>query len=268
MMCLPGVLAIGIALDHRRSAIRAPLIAQGSRSSRCWWRCGPAGEDLTGPPASVAITLIVVAGSLLFTASLLVAYREPAEADQRSGSTALALPDDVAAVLREFYTCELSTVNSAGRADRVAGRRLSSDEDAGRIVCAVSIAFPVKAYNARRHPQVSLLYSDPTGSLLGRPPAVLVQGTCAVDEVLDYTPDIIGLFRTVARRQPDSRRFSSNRVIRRLFSWYLFQRIARRVMPRAASTAWPGDSRAPPYRGGAVDGDGPPRRVADYPTAG
>jgi hypothetical protein len=113
------------------------------------------------------------------------------------------------------------------------------DEETGRIVCAVSIAFPVKAYNARRHPQVSLLFSDPTGSSLVDPPAVLVQGTAEVEEVLDYRPDIIGLFRTVARRQPDSARFSGNRVLRRLFSWYLFQRIALRVTPERVTT-WPG----------------------------
>ncbi len=151
--------------------------------------------------------------------------------------TALALPDDVAAVLREFYTCELTTVNRRG--EPITWPAVAYlDEDAGRIVCAVSIAFPVKAYNARRHPQVSLLYSDPTGCSLADPPAVLVQGTCAVEEVLEYTPDIIGLFRTVALRQPDSQRFSSNRVIRRLFSWYLFQRIALRVTPRRV-TVWP-----------------------------
>jgi hypothetical protein len=152
--------------------------------------------------------------------------------------TTAALPAEVAAVLRGFYTCEVSTVNRQG--EPITWPAVSYfDEDAGRIVCAVSIAFPVKAYNARRHPQVSLLYSDPTGSSLVDPPAVLVQGACAVEEVLEYTPDIIGLFRAVARRQPDSVRFSSNRVVRRLFSWYLFQRIALRVTPERV-TIWPG----------------------------
>ncbi len=85
MMCLPGVLAIGIAVDRRRTAIRSPLIAQGVALVAMLVALWARREDLTGPPASVAITLIVVAGSLLFTAALLVAYREPAEADQRSG---------------------------------------------------------------------------------------------------------------------------------------------------------------------------------------
>jgi hypothetical protein len=151
---------------------------------------------------------------------------------------ALAVPDEVAAVLRGFYTCEFTTVNRRG--EPITWPAVSYfDEDAGRIVCAVSIAFPVKAYNARRHSQVSLLYSDPTGSSLVGPPAVLVQGTAQVEEVLEYGPDIIGLFRKVARQQPDSGRFYRNRVVRSMFSWYLFQRIALRVTPERITT-WPG----------------------------
>jgi hypothetical protein len=151
---------------------------------------------------------------------------------------ALALSDEIAAVLRGFYTCEFSTVNRQGQP--ITWPAVSYfDEGAGRIVCAVSIAFPVKAYNARRHPQVSLLYSDPTGSSLVNPPAVLVQGTAEVEEVLEYRPDIIGLFRKVSRQQPDSGRFYRNRVVRSMFSWYLFQRIALRVTPERI-TSWPG----------------------------
>jgi hypothetical protein len=149
----------------------------------------------------------------------------------------MTLPGDVGAVLRDFYTCEFTTVNRHGQPLTWPAVPYF-DEARGVIVCAVSIAFPVKAFNARRHPQVSLLYSDPTGSGLADPPAVLVQGDAAVAEVLDYTPDIIGLFRTVSRRQPDSRRFTQNRFIRSLFAWYLFQRISLTVTPRRL-LVWP-----------------------------
>ena len=150
----------------------------------------------------------------------------------------LTLPPEVEAVLRDFYTCEFTTVNRQGQPMTWPSVPYL-DAAEGHIVCAVSIAFPVKAFNARRHPQVSLLYSDPTGSRLDRPPAVLVQGDAAVAEVLDYTPDIIGLFKTVSKRQPDSRRFTSNRVVRNLFLWYLFQRISLTVTPRRI-LVWPG----------------------------
>jgi hypothetical protein len=160
--------------------------------------------------------------------------------------TALDLPPDVTAVMRSFFTAEITTINRAGQ-PLTWPAATYFDEDAGRVVCAVSIAFPVKAYNARRNPKVSLLYSDPTGSGLHNAPTVLVQGTAEVAEVLDYPPDIIGLFAAVARNQPDSSKFSSNRIVRRLFSWYLFQRIAIRVTPDRVA-AWPvGDTSNEPF---------------------
>ena len=174
--------------------------------------------------------------------------------------TAPALPGDVTAVLRGVFTCEFTTVGREGR-PMTWPCVTYFDPASGQIVAAVSIAFPQKAYNARRHPQVSLLYSDPTGSGLERPPAVLVQGDAAVAEVLDYPPPIIGLFRAVARRQPDSDRFTRNRVIRRLFAWYLFQRLSLTVTPRRI-TVWPaGDFGAEPR---VIDLG----RVSDVPHVG
>lgn len=151
---------------------------------------------------------------------------------------ALALPPEVEAVIRGFYTCEFSTVNKAGQPMTWPSVAHYYEPD-GQIIAAVSIAFPVKAYNARRHPQVSLLYSDPTGSGLADPPAVLVQGEAAVAEILEYGPPIIGLFKTVLARQPDSSQFTSNRLVRGLFKWYLFQRLSLTVTPRRI-LAWPG----------------------------
>ena len=167
--------------------------------------------------------------------------------------TALVLPPDVTAVMQSFFTAEITTINRAGQ-PLTWPAATYFDEEAGRVVCAVSIAFPVKAYNARRNPKVSLLYSDPTGSGLEAAPTVLVQGTAEVAEVLDYPPDIIGLFGNVARNQPDSSKFSGNRIARRVFSWYLFQRIAIRVTPDRV-TAWPGgDTASEPFVWEAADG--------------
>jgi hypothetical protein len=149
----------------------------------------------------------------------------------------MALPAAVEAVLRQFYTCEFTTVTRDGQPMTWPSVPYYNPET-GTIVCAVSIAFAAKAYNARRHPQVSLLFSDPTGSKLDDPPAVLVLGEAAVAEVLEYGPDIIGLFKTVAGRQPDSRRFTNNPIIRRLFTWYLFQRLSLTVTPRRI-LVWP-----------------------------
>jgi hypothetical protein len=157
----------------------------------------------------------------------------------------LNLPPDIEAVIRGFYTCEFTTVNRQGQPMTWPSVPYF-DASAGRIVCAVSIAFPVKAFNARRHRQVSLLYSDPTGSGLDHPPAVLIQGDAEVAEILEYTPDIIGLFKTVSTRQPASSRFTNNRIVRRLFIWYLFQRISLTVTPRRMLVWRDGDVSALP----------------------
>src|SRR6476619_1948535 len=84
-----------------------------------------------------------------------------------------------------------------------------------------------------------MLFSDPTGCPLVDPPAVLVQGEAAVAEILTYPPPIIGLFKTVAHRQPESSRFTSNRFISQLFVAYLFQRLSLTVTPRRI-LLWPG----------------------------
>jgi hypothetical protein len=167
--------------------------------------------------------------------------------------TTLGLPPDVTAVMRSFFTAEVTTINRAGQ-PLTWPAATYFDEAAGRVICAVSIAFPVKAHNARRNPRVSLLYSDPTGSGLESPPRVLVQGTAEVAEVLDYPPDVIGLFAAVARHQPDSSKFTSNRFVRRLFAWYLFQRIAIRITP-VRVLWWPGgDTTGDPHVWEAPDG--------------
>src|SRR5690349_3982300 len=150
---------------------------------------------------------------------------------------ALQLPDEVAAVLRAYYTCEVTTANAKGQ-PMTWPALAYYDEAAGEIFFTVSIAFPVKAQNARKRPQVSLLYSDPTGSSLDQPPAVLVQGDAMVAELLEATPHTKALNKLALQRQPDSRRFQASNLARRLFSWYLFKRIGITVRPKRL-TVWP-----------------------------
>ncbi|HEY7021704.1 MAG TPA: pyridoxamine 5'-phosphate oxidase family protein [Ktedonobacterales bacterium] len=150
---------------------------------------------------------------------------------------ALQLPEEVAAVLRAYYTCEVTTVNAKGQ-PMTWPALAYFDEATGEIFFSVSIAFPVKAQNARKRPQVSLLYSDPTGSGLDQPPAVLVQGEATVAEILEMTPHVSALNKLARQRQPDSRRFLASNLSRRLFSWYLFKRIGITVRPRRL-IVWP-----------------------------
>ena len=148
----------------------------------------------------------------------------------------LNLPRDVESVLREFFTCEFSTINRAGQP--LTWPTLAYfDVEAGELVTTASIAFPVKALNARRNPRVSLLFSDPTGSQLVDPPAVLIQGDASVREGREMTPQARELFKVTVRRQPDSLQFLSNRLVRGWFTFY-FQRLMITVRPRRI-TWWP-----------------------------
>lgn len=76
MLCLPGVQAIGMSLDRRRSSMGVPLVAQAvalvAMLAAFWIR----REDLTGPAASVALAWLVIAGSLAGTVAMLLAFRE------------------------------------------------------------------------------------------------------------------------------------------------------------------------------------------------
>src|SRR5689334_8515157 len=120
--------------------------------------------------------------------------------------TALELPPEVEAVFRNFRTCEFTTVNSKGQPLTWPTEPFFLQAE-GRLVVTSSIAFPVKAYNARRYPRVALLLSDPTGSGLVDPPAVLVQGDATVRELVDDPPWTYEMFRESVLRQPNTRNF-------------------------------------------------------------
>ncbi len=72
MICLPGILAIGIAGDRRLSAQRRPLIAQAAALVAMLLALVVRREDLVGPPVSVALAWIVLVGSLVATLALVL----------------------------------------------------------------------------------------------------------------------------------------------------------------------------------------------------
>lgn len=158
----------------------------------------------------------------------------------------IVLPEEVCTLLQAYYTCEVTTVNTKGQP--VTWPCLTYFHAAkGQIIFTASIAFRVKALNAQRHRQVSLLYSNPRGSGLIRPAAVLIQGMASVHELLNqFDPEMIALYKITQQRQPDTRKFSRNRLTRRLFTWYLFQRLVVAVTPQRVRL-WPqGDFHADP----------------------
>ena len=98
---------------------------------------------------------------------------------------------------------------------------------------------PQKAFNIRRNPKVSMLFSEPTGSGVATPGAVLIQGDAVVQDqiVTDFSdPDVAAMLMTISRRQPAGA-FWSSRVGRRL-GWPYYIRLFIYVTPRRA-LFWP-----------------------------
>ena len=74
--------------------------------------------------------------------------------------------------------------------------------DEKRFTITTSIVLAQKAFNVRRNPRVSLLFSDPTVSGLDNPPAVLVQGDAEPTDEIEALR--CGLRGRVARGLPSA----------------------------------------------------------------
>lgn len=143
----------------------------------------------------------------------------------------LHLPPEIAAVFREFRTCECSTLARDGTP--ITWPTLPFyDAERGRFLVTTSIGLPQKAFNVRRDPRVALLFSDPTASGLDRPPAVLVQGDAlAPDAVQTDVRGYEDALRMVFERQPAGAFQSRNALTRYVFDWY-YMRLQIVVTPR------------------------------------
>lgn len=144
---------------------------------------------------------------------------------------------DVLAIVRKYRTCEFTTLCKGSPQTWPVSSLLLGD---GRFLITTGIGLPQKALNVRRNPKVSLLFSDPTGSGINQPGAVLIQGDAvAEDRVLadvSSDPDLAALAATVTARQPASF-FMTSLLGRRLFPYY-WMRILIHVTPRRAYF-WP-----------------------------
>jgi hypothetical protein len=161
------------------------------------------------------------------------------------------LPQEVQAVFERFITTEYTTVDSARQPITwpvTPYYRLGGTE----IDITTGLGYPKKADDARLNPQVALLFSDPTGSGLDNPPAVLVQGTAAVDET-DLEQNRERYSRESVEKLPATKEMHPPKPIQRLFDWY-FTRIYVHVRPERVYV-WPeGDfTREPALYGSHVE---------------
>ncbi|BBZ52293.1 pyridoxamine 5'-phosphate oxidase family protein [Mycobacterium heidelbergense] len=145
---------------------------------------------------------------------------------------------DVVRIIREYRTCEFTTLSNGSPQTWPVTPLLLKD---GRFLIATNIGLPQKAVNVRRNPKVSLLFSDPTGSGVTKPGAVLIQGDAVSEDriVADVSsePDLAELAETVFARQPQGSSFMVGRLGRLLFPYYCM-RILIHVTPRRAYL-WP-----------------------------
>jgi hypothetical protein len=147
------------------------------------------------------------------------------------------LPDEVTAVFGNFRTAEIATFSKDGTPVAVEVTPVWLPGK-GRFLASASIGLGTKAYNLRRNPKLSLLYSEPRASGLTDPPFVLVQGDATVSELTTWDDDLAEYWPVLWRYQPAGRRWGADPLTRRLMDWY-YMRLKIDIVPRRIRW-WPG----------------------------
>jgi hypothetical protein len=161
---------------------------------------------------------------------------------------ALPIPPEVEEVFQNFFTCEFTTLGKNHQPVSWPIFPLFWPERM-KFALLTPIGLAKKAANIRRNPRVSLLFSNPTGSELANPPAVLVQGKATVSEKIfaslsEYDEDLLLLLKQHARkllqRQPAVGHYMLNPFTRYLMDWY-FMRLLITITPQRISWWQAGD---------------------------
>jgi hypothetical protein len=156
----------------------------------------------------------------------------------------LVVPAELEAVFHNFRTAEFSTIAKDGTPVTWPVTLVYQPEQ-GTFLTATSIGQPNKAFNIRRNPRVSLLYSEPKASGLTTPPAVLVQGDAQVSDGITLIEGLESYWAKITKFQPASRGFTKNAIGRMLMNWY-YIRLKITITPRRILW-WPkGDFSQPP----------------------
>jgi hypothetical protein len=172
-------------------------------------------------------------------------------AEQRSSTANRAgWPEDVLPIFEHALTCEFASIS---RSERPITWPLAPfvGEDGRTIDVSTGLSYPSKAERARRNPKVAMLFSDPVGSGLERPPTVLVQGLASVrDADLQANTDLY-VRRSMSKLAAAWR--GTPRFMVRKQGWY-WVRIWIRVTP-VRILWWPeGRTDLPPHRWEAAAG--------------
>ncbi len=154
-----------------------------------------------------------------------------------------SLPPEVQQAFDKFITCELTTVGA--RKQPITWPVTPYYEPgAATIDVTTGLGYPKKADDARRHPSVSLLFSDPTGSGIQSDIRILVHGTAEIHDE-DLKGNAERYLRETGEKLPATRKMHPPKALRRMFDWY-YTRIYIKVRPERVFV-WPeGDITAEP----------------------
>jgi pyridoxamine 5'-phosphate oxidase-like protein len=154
-----------------------------------------------------------------------------------------SLPHDVRDCFERFITCEYTTVDA--RQQPITWPVTPYYTQGGPTIdLSTGLGYPKKAEDARRNPNVSLLFSDPTGSGVSGT-RVLVQGTARVDDE-DLDANRERYWRESVEKLPATKSMLPPKSLRGLLGWY-FTRIYVGVRPERVFV-WPdGDFAKEPH---------------------
>jgi hypothetical protein len=154
-----------------------------------------------------------------------------------------SLPQEVREAFEKFVTCEYVTIDS--RQQPIAWPVTPYYEDGAPCVdVTTGIGYPKKALDAKRNPQVALLFSETTGSGIDSGINVLVQGTADIDD-RDLVSNRERYWRESGEKLPATKEMHPPKLLRSLFNWY-YTRIYVHVRPERVFV-WPkGDPTSPP----------------------
>jgi hypothetical protein len=145
------------------------------------------------------------------------------------------LPPEVRDTFERFITCELTTVDSKGQP--ITWPVTPYYEAGGPTIdVTTGLGYPKKADDARAHPSVGLLFSDPTGSGLDSTIKVLVQGTATIDDE-DLEANAERYVRESGEKLPATKKMQPPKPLRGLFNWY-YARVYINVRPERVFV-WP-----------------------------
>jgi hypothetical protein len=158
------------------------------------------------------------------------------------------LPPEARDAFDRFLTCELTTVAS-NKQPITWPVTPYYDQGGATIDVTTGLGYPKKADDARAHPSVALLFSDPTGSGIESGVRVLVQGTATIDDA-DLKANADRYVRESGEKLPATKKMQPPKPIRPMFNFY-YARIYIKVRPERVFVWQGGELGQPPTVHGA-----------------